>query len=162
MLFENKIHIKLILLGEAGVGKSAIIQRYNENTFSENISSTSHANFIEKDVTVNNQKVILELWDTVGQEEYRSVAKMFLKNSKIVILVYDVTNFKSFESLGYWYDYISKELDNNVVLGLAGNKTDLIFEDGFEEEVSPEKARKYAEKIGAYFPQYQRRKVQMK
>ena len=71
---------------------------------------------------------------------------MFLKNSKIVILVYDVTNFKSFESLGYWYDYISKELDNNVVLGLAGNKTDLIFEDGFEEEVSPEKARKYAEK----------------
>jgi small GTP-binding protein len=151
MLFENKIHIKLILLGEAGVGKSAIIQRYNENTFSENISSTSHANFIEKDVTVNNQKVILELWDTVGQEEYRSVAKMFLKNSKIVILVYDVTNFKSFESLGYWYDYISKELDNNVVLGLAGNKTDLIFEDGFEEEVSPEKARKYAEKIGAYF-----------
>ena len=58
---------------------------------------------------------------------------------------------KSFESLDYWYDFIKKEFDEKVVLGLAGNKTDLIFEDGFDEEVFPEKGRLYAEKIGAHF-----------
>ena len=58
---------------------------------------------------------------------------------------------KSFESLDYWYDFIKKEFDEKVVLGLAGNKTDLIFEDGFDEEVSPEKGRLYSEKIGAHF-----------
>ena len=58
---------------------------------------------------------------------------------------------KTFESLDYWYDFIKKEFDEKVVLGLAGNKTDLIFEYGFDEEVFPEKGRLYAEKIGAHF-----------
>ena len=146
-----KNHIKLILLGETGVGKTAIIQRYNENIFNDDINSTSNIGFIKKEVTINDQKVILELWDTVGQEQFRSVTQMFIKKSQIIVLVYEVTKINSFESLDYWYDFIKKEFDEKVVLGLAGNKTDLIFEDGFDEEVFPEKGRLYAEKIGAHF-----------
>ena len=151
MLIEEKNRIKLILLGDVGVGKSAIIQRFYDNTFEENILTTFNASFLEKEVTIKGKKVVLEIWDTVGQEQYRSMTQLFVKNSKIIILVYNVTRMKTFESLNYWYDFINKELGSNIVLGLAGNKTDLIFEDNYEEEVSPEKGREFAEKIGASF-----------
>ena len=124
MLEEKKILIKLILLGDAGVGKSSIIKRYYEEKFEENISSTSCSHYFEKEVIINSQNVILELWDTAGQEEYRSVTKIFIKNSRIIVLVYDITSNKNFESLNYWYDFITKELGPNVILGLVGNKTD--------------------------------------
>ena len=151
MLIEDKNRIKLILLGDVGVGKSAIIQRFYDNTFEENILTTFNSSFLEKEVTIKGKKVVLEIWDTVGQEQYRSMTQLFVKNSKIIILVYNVTRMKTFESLNYWYDFINKELGSNIVLGLAGNKTDLIFEDNYEEEVSPEKGKEFAEKIGASF-----------
>ena len=103
MSYDMKNHIKLILLGETGVGKTAIIQRYNENIFNNDINSTSNIGFIKKEVTINDQKVILELWDTVGQEKFRSVTQMFIKKSQIIVLVYEVTKINSFESLDYWY-----------------------------------------------------------
>ena len=145
------MRVKLILLGDIGVGKSSIIQRYNEDIFHEDKESTYNSYFIEKEIKINKQKIILELWDTAGQEQYRSVTKIFVKNSKIIILVYDITSKKSFDSLNYWYDYIVKELGPNAILGLAGNKTDLIFDDNFAEEVSPEKGKEYASQIGANF-----------
>ena len=150
-MLEDIIRIKLILLGDAGVGKSSIIKRYYEDKFEEIIDSTSSSHFFEKEVIINSQNAILELWDTAGQEIFRSVNQIFVKNSRIIILVYDITSNKSFESLNYWYDFIVKELGPNVILGLAGNKTDLIFDDNYEEEVTPERGKLFAEKIGASF-----------
>ena len=138
------------MLGDSRVGKSSIIQRYNEDTFEENQNSTLNANYVEKEETINEQKVTLELWDTAGQEEYRSMTKLFIKNSKIVILVYDITSLKSFESLNYWYDFINKEIDKNTIYGVLGNKTDKIL----EEEVSQEKAKEFAKKIYSSFCLY--------
>ena len=151
MLNDYINHIKLILLGDAGVGKSAIIQRYYNDVFDENSGSTCSANFYEKEVIIRKKKIILELWDTAGQEEYKSMTQIFVKNAKIIILVYDITSFKTFQSLNYWHNFIIKELGPNVILGLAGNKTDLIFDDNYEEEVTPEQGKKYADKIGASF-----------
>lgn len=74
-----------------------------------------------------------------------------MKNSKIIILVYSVTSKKDFEDLSYWYNFIQKEIGQDVILGLAGNKTDLIFEEGFYEEVSQEEGKEYANKINAVF-----------
>ena len=148
---ENKMHIKLILLGDIGVGKSSIIQRYSKDTFNEFHESTFESSFIEKEIKVGSENIILELWDTVSQEIYRSMNKIFVKKSKIIILVYDVTSKKSFESLNYWYDFINKELDKNVILGLVGNKKDLIFEDSYNEEITSVEAEEYASKIGATF-----------
>jgi len=153
MLEENIVHIKLILLGDTNVGKSSIIQRYYEDVFKETKESTINSYFIEKDVKIKNQNIILELWDTAGQEQYRSVSKIFVKNSKIILLVYDVTSKKSFESLNYWYDFITKELGQNIILGLAGNKIDLIADNNYNEGISPEEGREYAENIGATFAQ---------
>ena len=148
---ENKMHIKLILLGDVGVGKSSIIQRYSKDKFSEIHDSTFESSFIEKEIKIDREKIILELWDTVSQEIYRSMNKIFVKNSKIILLVYDVTSKKSFESLNYWYDFINKELGKNVILGLVGNKKDLIFEDSYNEEITSVQAEEYASKIGATF-----------
>ena len=149
---NNNLHpIKIILLGDTGVGKSSIIKRYYENTFDELLTTTFVSSYLEKTIKIKGQKAKLEIWDTAGQEEFRSITKLFVKNSKVIILVYDVTNRPSFECLNYWYDYIEKEIGKEVILGLAGNKTDLVFEDGFGEEVSLEEGKAYAEKINANF-----------
>lgn len=143
--------IKIILLGDSGVGKSSIIKRYFQDAFDPNISTTFGSNFLEKFATVKGKKVKLELWDTAGQEEFRSVTKIFIKNSKIVVLVYNVTVKSSFENLEYWYDFIKKEIGEDIIFGLAGNKTDLILESDYCEEVSPQEAKEYAKKIKATF-----------
>ena len=151
MFLDNKITIKLIILGDSGVGKSSIIQRYYSDSFNENLQMTLKANFLEKEIIINNQKINLELWDTAGQEKYRSLTQIFVKNSKIIIFTYSVTSLKSFESLNFWYEFVQKEIRQNTILGLAGNKTDLIFENNYEEEVSEEKGKEFADKIGASF-----------
>ena len=148
---QNIPQIKLILLGDSGVGKSSIIKRYMEDSFEDNITSTLGSSFLEKTVNVKGKKVKIEVWDTAGQEEFRSVTKIFVKNSKIIILVYNVTDKNSFDGLNYCYDFIQKELGQNVILGLAGNKTDLIFEDGFDEEITSEEGKEFAKKINANF-----------
>ena len=126
MLEDSKTNVKLILLGDSGVGKSSIIQRYSEDIFDENLGSTYDSNFVEKKLRIKGHNINLELWDTAGQEQYRSATQIFVKNSKIILLVYDVTNKKTFESLNYWYDFIKKELGPKIIIGLIGNKTDLI------------------------------------
>ena len=152
MSYNDKLpSIKIILLGNSGVGKSSIIRRYFEDIFDENLSSTYSSNFLDKIITLRGKKVRIEVWDTAGQEEFRSITKIFVKNSKIIILVYSVTSKKDFEDLSYWYNFIQKEIGQDVVLGLAGNKTDLIFEEGFYEEVSQEEGKEYANKINAVF-----------
>ena len=143
--------IKIILLGDTGVGKSAIIKRYIDNSYDSCIASTIGSNFLEKIIKVKDQDVRVEVWDTAGQEEYRSVTKIFVKNAKIIILVYDVTNKETFNGLNYWYDFIQKEMDRNIVLGLAGNKTDLILEDGYDEEITSDEGKEFAKKIKAIF-----------
>ena len=149
---NNNLHpIKIILLGDTGVGKSSIIKRYYEDTFDDNLTTTFVSSYLEKIIKIKGQKAKLEIWDTAGQEEFRSITKLFVKNSKVIILVYDVTNRPSFECLNYWYDFIEKEIGKEVILGLAGNKTDLIFEEGFGEEVTSEEGKAYAEKINADF-----------
>ena len=150
-MFDDTIRLKLILLGDSGVGKSSILQRYYEDVFDSKIEVTNNAHFLEKEVTINEENVVLELWDTVGQEEYRSLTQIFVKNSKIVIFVYDVTSLKSFESLNFWYDYVKNDIGKSTVLGVVGSKTDLIFEDNYSEEVSPEKGKEFDMKIGANF-----------
>lgn len=151
MKSENETRIKIVLLGEAGVGKTSIIKRFYEDDFCENEETTYSSTFIEKELNINNQKAIIELWDTAGQEEFRSLTKIFIKNSKIIILVYDVTSLETFDSLNYWYEYLSKEAEQNLILGVAGNKTDLIFEKNHIEGVPTETAKKFAEKINASF-----------
>lgn len=143
--------IKIILLGNSGVGKTAIINRYCCDKFDKKSEITFSSTYLNKDVTYKNKKYFVNVWDTAGQEKYNSLNKLFVKNSKIIILVYNVTVKESFEALNYWYEFISNDLDDQITLGLAGNKVDLLEEDGYTLEVSTEEAEKRAEEWNATF-----------
>ena len=148
---EEDDYIKIILLGNTGVGKTSIINKFDKNSFDKNEFSTSTPNFIRKRLRINNEIVNVQVWDTAGQEKYNSVSKLFTKNAKIIILVYDVTRINSFKGLNYWYDFIKNDLDKNVIVGLAGNKADKLNEDDIDEEVTSEEAEKCAQNWGVDF-----------
>ena len=139
---------KVLIVGESNVGKTSLVKQYVENIFSEEKTSTIGYDTVQKLIEINNKIIKLLIWDTCGQEHYRTINNMFLKNSKIVILVYDITNIKSFNELkNYWYPYIKDNLGNGIVLGIAGNKSDL-YE---KEEVNEEDAREFSNSIDAIF-----------
>ena len=139
---------KAIFLGEAGVGKTSLINVSIGEKFDENYNSSISLSFFPKEVTYNNKKYIFNLWDTIGQEKYKSLAKIFYKNSKIAIFVYDITNKSSFENLEFWIDSVNNELgDGNYIKAIIGNKSDLYL----KEEVSDNEAIEYALSKGAKY-----------
>ena len=114
---EGAITCKVVLIGESGVGKTSIISRYINNTFKSQLMSTPGANFVTKNVIMedDNQSIKFEIWDTAGQERYRALAKVFYKNAAVCVLVYDITRKTSFNELkNYWYKEIKENAQSNV------------------------------------------------
>ena len=108
---------KTILIGETGVGKTSIIARYINNKYEEGIMSTHGANYISKNVEFEeyNESINFQIWDTAGQEKYRGLTKIFYKDAKIIILVYDISSRKSFEEIkNYWYKQIMENSNEKI------------------------------------------------
>ena len=140
--------IKVILVGESGTGKTSLINIAMGVKFVEGVeASTSTASFVTKKIKIGGKSYSLNLWDTIGQEKFRSLTKIFIKDSKIVIFVYDITRIDSFKELNYWFKTIQDVLGDTAVLGIAGNKHDLFMKEQVKEEV----AEKYAEDKGVPF-----------
>ena len=145
---DDMLEIKLVLLGESGVGKTSIIGRYVKNEFNENCGSSSTMSYVGKKLIKNGVKIQLNIWDTIGQERFRSLSKLFFNDTKIVVLVYCIDNKKTFENLDYWYNLYREQLVvEDTVLGLIANKSDLFL----NQEVPDDQGREYAEKNGAIF-----------
>ena len=148
---KNKSNIpqcKVVLIGDSGVGKTCIISRYISGQFDENSASTNGASYTSKQVDYESLKksVMLDIWDTAGQEKYKSLTKFFYKDAAVAVLVYDITSKESFDNLKkYWYQQIQENGDKNLILGVAGNKCDLY------ETVNESDAREFAKSIGAIF-----------
>ena len=151
MINENEFednNIKIILIGSFGVGKTSIIRSFDKKKFNEYEPSTLSCNFISKTVIIYNKNYICDIWDTAGQERFRSLNKLFIKDSKIIILVYDISQRKTFIELKYWIDFIHENLDlGDVTLGLVGNKSDLYK----KEDVTVKEGQDLASKQDAYF-----------
>ena len=121
---DYKNEYKVIFVGESGIGvKSTLINRIMGIEFDENINSTMTCRFEAKHVDIGNkEELILNLWDTIGQEKIRQITKIFLKDSDCVVLGYDVTNKRTFEEIkNYWYPYIKDNLECKLIY-LVGNK----------------------------------------
>ena len=150
---ENDIQeIKIILLGDSGVGKSNIILRYYQNKFDSNIVSSIGSNYVTKEVIRNGITYRLNIWDTTGQEKYRSVTQLFVQKSNIILLVYSLDSKASFEALDYWYKTSLEisENDNNIVYAIVANKNDL-FDDEELCQITDEEGKKYAEEKNLIF-----------
>ena len=147
---QENITCKVVLVGESGVGKTSIINRYLNNTYNENQKSTFAPKFKNKVLNYPeyNKSISFDIWDTAGQEAYRSITKNFYVNAAIGVMVYDIRNRESFENIkNYWSKQLKDSGVQNIVLAIAGNKCDIFN----EEEVSENEAREYAESIGAVF-----------
>ena len=140
--------IKIVLIGEAGVGKTCIISRYIDDKFNEETGSTNGGSFGKKNLEINGKSVQLNIWDTAGQERYQSITKHFFRDAEAVCFVYDITNENSFRKLeNIWYKDFLKNRTKNAILAVVGNKSDLYEKAVFDEEP----ARKFAKEINASF-----------
>jgi len=142
--------VKVVLLGESGVGKTSIINQFTTGTFDPEVVTSISAQYVSKTVEYENfQKAIkFDIWDTAGQEKYRALAKIFYKEAKIVLLVYDISDRKSFDELKeYWYHAIKENVDTDVIIAIVANKSDLYN----SSQVSEEEAREFAKSIDALF-----------
>ena len=143
---ENKINpIKLIIIGSVNVGKTTLLTRYATGKFQNISKSTSNASFITKIKNVNNKKYEIKLWDTAGQEKYRSLTKIFIKDAKIALLVYAIDDKNSFNDLEMWLNIVKEINTDKIILGIAANKADLYK----KAEVTDQQGKKYAREIGA-------------
>ena len=140
---------KVVLVGETGVGKTNLITRYIYNTFDQNQVSTVSATYAKKTIKRNDgNEIILQIWDTAGQESYRGLTQLFYRNAAGIIIVYDITRKNTFEEIkNYWLKQVKENASKEAKIVIVGNKNDL-FTKG---EVDEEECRAFAEKIGAMF-----------
>lgn len=111
--FSELLTIKVVLVGESGTGKTSIINNYCSDYFSEETTTTIGSSKNSKILLLSNKmKLKLDIWDTAGQEMYRSLNKLFYKDAKIVLFIYDITNLHSFnEIVNYWYQEVKSNVD---------------------------------------------------
>ena len=147
---EDIADVKLVLIGESGVGKSSIIKQYSAHVFDPDIDASISNKVVVKTLELKdiNKIIKLNIWDTAGQEKYRSIAKIFYKDAKIIVLVYSITNKESFETLkNYWYQEVKSTAYPDVILAVVGNKHDLYN----QSQIPDEEAKSWADSIGAIF-----------
>eukprot|EP00002_Diphylleia_rotans_P032120 TRINITY_DN6719_c0_g2_i1.p1 TRINITY_DN6719_c0_g2~~TRINITY_DN6719_c0_g2_i1.p1 ORF type:complete len:244 (+),score=47.87 TRINITY_DN6719_c0_g2_i1:66-797(+) len=136
---------KVVMLGDSGVGKSSLVIRYVDNQFSNVVKSTVGASFFTKRFMVDGSKVKLQIWDTAGQERFRSMAPMFYRGAAAAIVVFDVTSEQSFEKLKGWVSELRQNTEDNLVIAIAANKTDMVE----QRRVQPKRVQEYSESIRA-------------
>ena len=145
MELESKI--QLIVVGESCVGKTSLLYKYSQGFFTQEHLATVGIEFFTKEEEINGRKIRVKIWDTAGQELYKSITKNFYRNSDGVIIVYDVTDRESFEKVQEWVQSISENTDTekNIQKVLVANKVDLT------RKVTKEEGMKLAEKYNIPF-----------
>ena len=144
-IIDEEQRIKIILVGEPGTGKTSLINTAVGKKFEKGKELSSiKCSYVKLTKVIEDTEYNINLWDTIGQERFRSLTKVFFKNSDIVIFVFDITQKQSFDDLEYWFKIIKEELGNAPIKGLAANKQDL-----FEyQKVDDDTIQMYADKKG--------------
>jgi len=131
---NRQFQFKLVLLGEAAVGKSSLVLRFVKGHFTEYQESTIGAAFMTQTLALDDTTVKFEIWDTAGQERYHSLAPMYYRGAQAAIVVYDVTSQESFARAQKWVSELRDQASKDIVIALSGNKVDLCNEESGEGE----------------------------
>ena len=142
---EDIQNVKIIMVGSINVGKTSLVTKYATGKNPCISKSTKNASYITKKKFVDGINFEIKLWDTAGQERYKSLTQLFMKDSKIALLVYSIDDEKSFNDLNEWLKLIKNSNDENIILGVIANKSDLASENTIKDE----RGKEYAKKIGA-------------
>ncbi|ELP86117.1 hypothetical protein EIN_327740 [Entamoeba invadens IP1] len=139
--------LKILVLGESGVGKTSITKRFCEGKFDEEVKNTVGVDFLSKFMEVNNKKVKCVLWDTAGQERFMNISSVYFRNTAGIIMVYDVNNSSSFEHLGQWFEEVKNKTTEGTApsVVIVGNKKDMNHVSAIEPECVESLARKFGD-----------------
>ena len=140
-LDEYDFLFKLIIVGDSNVGKTNIMSKYIHNQFNQHSKSTIGVEFGTKIVNIDNKKIKAQIWDTAGQERYKSITSAYYKGAKGALIVYDITNKFSFDSVDKWVQDLNSYGDKTITLLLVGNKSDLEEKRQILKENGEEKAK---------------------
>ena len=138
--------IKFIIIGDAAVGKSNLLVRYTSGQFKEEYQLTIGVEFGSNNVIISDNTYRIQIWDTAGQENFRSITRSYYKNTACAIIVYEISNKKSFENISSWIEECKNTAPKSILMVLVGNKCDLD-----NREVTEEEGREFAEKNGMLF-----------
>ena len=141
---KEDFKIKIVVVGDSGVGKTNLIKRFISNEFSENFKATIGVEFMSKTYRINKHLFKVEIWDTAGQERYKSITAVYYKGAKGALVVYDTTDKSTFDNIDKWMLEIKDKTSKDIKLMIIGNKIDLKD----EREVKNEEALKKAESLG--------------
>ena len=144
---QEEIKYKLIVIGDENVGKTSIINRFKNNQFSPEYEPTVGLDFQSIPILIDDQSVTLLLYDTAGQEKFKSLIPLYTNEANIILLIYDISNKESFENIGKWFDSLNNINKEEVVFALVGNKSDL----DFNRKVTKEEAESYAKEHNYVF-----------
>ena len=144
----NEINLKILLCGDSSVGKTSLLLKYVDDYFSDLHISTIGVEYKIKELNINGRKVILRIWDTSGQERYRSITQNFYRNANGILFVFDLTSKISFNNIKNWLTD-SQDCETKVIKILVGNKVDLsedrVLEKDYVESYAEKKEMKYFE-----------------
>jgi small GTP-binding protein len=144
----KNLRVKLVLLGDSGVGKSCIVLRFVRGQFDPTSKVTVGASFLSQTIALQDSTTVkFEIWDTAGQERYAALAPLYYRGAAVAVIVYDITSPESFTKAQYWVKELQKHGSPDIVMALVGNKADLHE----KREVAVEDGTDYAEKNGMFF-----------
>ena len=138
---EYEMMFKIVLVGDASVGKTNIMSKYLKNEFHEDSKATVGVEFGAKQFTVEGHKIKAQIWDTAGQERYKAMTSAYFKGAKGAFIVYDITNKSSFESVDRWLNDLRVSADKNLTVIIIGNKCDLEQQRDVKKEQGEEKSK---------------------
>ena len=133
---------KILLVGDSGVGKSCLLNRFTDNIFTENYISTIGVDFKIRTVEIDGKTIKLQIWDTAGQERFRVITSAYYRGAHGVLIVYDLSNDTTFKNIKFWLDELDKYASENISKMIIGNKCDIL-----KREVDYSVAREFADSL---------------
>jgi len=138
---------KLIVIGDSDTGKSCLLLRFSDNTFTDSFISTIGVDFKIRTINLSGSAVKLQIWDTAGQERFRTITSSYYRGAHGIFIVYDITNRQSFMNVKNWIGEVDKYGSENVIRVIIGNKCDRAY----DRQVSKEEGKQVADEFGYYF-----------